>query len=65
MKPDPATTEEALRVAIVRREEQLERALKDLVGAAEARASLRYYVERYPWHFVIGGFLVGAWLGRR
>lgn len=54
-----------LRAAIVKREAQLDGALHDLVAAAEARASLGHYVGRYPWHFVIGALLAGAWLGRR
>lgn len=56
---------DALRLAIERREEQLDHALKDLVAAAEARASLGHYVARYPWQFLLGGVVVGAWLGWR
>ena len=56
--------EELLRLAIGRRELQLGNALEDLVAAAEARASLGHYAARYPWRFVLGGFLLGAWLGR-
>ncbi len=64
MKPD--TQEEALlREKISHREQQLEEALKDLVGAAEARASLGHYVGRYPWHILGGAVLFGIWLGRR
>ena len=65
MSKPPAGETEALRLAIGRREEQLQSALSDLVRAAEARASLGYYVSRYPWHFLIGGLALGAWLGRR
>jgi hypothetical protein len=57
--------EDVLRVAIGRREEQLESALKELVRAAEARASVGHYVSRYPWHFLVGGVLLGVWLGSR
>jgi hypothetical protein len=64
--PAPQTNEEhALRLAIGRREEQLEHALADLVAAVEARASLRHYVARYPWHFLLGALGLGVWLGRR
>lgn len=65
MKPTQEDEAEALRVAIGRRELQLEHALSDLVTAAEARASLGHYVARYPWQFLLGGLLLGAWLGRR
>ncbi|MGZ3407793.1 MAG: hypothetical protein ACXVAN_15185 [Polyangia bacterium] len=65
MKVTPTTEEQELRAAIGRREEQLEHALGDLVAAAEARASLGHYVARYPWQFLLGGLVVGAWLGRR
>jgi hypothetical protein len=54
-----------LRAAIVKREAQLDAALHDLVSAAEARASLGHYVGRYPWQFLIGALVAGAWLGRR
>jgi hypothetical protein len=54
-----------LRAAIARREAQLDGALHDLVAAAEARASLGHYVGRYPWQFLIGALVAGAWLGRR
>ena len=57
--------EQELRAAIGRREEQLDHALKDLVAAAETRASLGHYVARYPWQFLFGAVVVGAWLGRR
>lgn len=56
---------EVLRVAIARREDQLDHALKDLVAAAEARASLGHYVARYPWQFLLGALVLGAWLGHR
>ena len=65
MSHDSTAQEEALRLAIGRREQQLESELKELVRAAEARASLGHYLARYPWQFLAGGFLVGAWLGRR
>jgi hypothetical protein len=54
-----------LRAAIARREAQLDGALHDLVAAAEARASLGHYFGRYPWQFLIGALVAGAWLGRR
>ena len=54
-----------LRQAIARGEEQLQIALKDLVRAAETRASVGHYVARYPWHFVVAGLVLGGWLGRR
>jgi hypothetical protein len=59
------TKEEELRAAIGRREAQLDHALEDLVAAAEARASLGHYVAKYPWQFLLGGLLVGVWLGAR
>ena len=65
MKTNPTTQEQELRAAIVRREAQLDHALKALVTAAEARASVGHYVARYPWQFLLGGLVVGAWLGRR
>lgn len=65
MRDNSDGNEAALRVAIGRHEEQLETALKELVRAAETRASLGHYVARYPWHLIFGGLLVGAWLGRR
>jgi ElaB/YqjD/DUF883 family membrane-anchored ribosome-binding protein len=65
MTKDSTSEEAALRLAISRREEQLESALKELVRAAEARASLGHYVARYPWHFIAGAVVVGAWLGHR
>jgi hypothetical protein len=65
MKATPTMKEQELRVAIGRREEQLDDALKDLAAAAEARASLGHYLARYPWQFLLGGLVVGAWLGRR
>ena len=65
MKATPTMKEQELRVAIGRREEQLDHALEDLVAAAEARASLGHYLARYPWQFLLGGVVVGAWLGRR
>ena len=65
MKATRKEEEDALRLAIGRRELQLEHALEDLVAAAETRASLGHYVARYPWQFLLGGLLLGAWLGRR
>jgi hypothetical protein len=65
MKSTSTNEAEALRGAISRHEAQLEHALEDLVAAAEARASVGHYVARYPWQFLLGGVLVGAWLGRR
>lgn len=65
MNTTPTNEEQALRAAIGRREEQLDRALEDLVTAAEERASLGHYVARYPWHFLLGALLAGAWLGHR
>lgn len=65
MKSPPTDQAEALRAAIGRREAQLDEALEKLVAAAEARASLGHYVAKYPWHFLLGGLVVGAWLGRR
>jgi hypothetical protein len=65
VKKDATRDEQALRLAIDRREQQLETAVADLVRAAEARTSLGHYVARYPWQFVLGGLLLGAWLGRR
>ncbi len=65
MNTASSSEEDLLRLAIGRREEQLERAVKDLIGAAEARASLGHYVARYPWQFLVGGLLLGAWLGKR
>lgn len=65
MKAIASNEEQQLRAAIGRREEQLDHALADLVAAAEARASLGHYVVRYPWQFLLGGLVVGAWLGRR
>lgn len=52
-------------LAIGRGEEQLQVALKELVRAAETRASLGHYVARYPWHFVVGALVLGGWLGSR
>jgi len=65
MKSTSTNEAEALRAAIGRREAQLDHALEDLVAAAEARASLGHYVARYPWQFLLGAVVVGAWLGRR
>jgi hypothetical protein len=65
MSDESATNEAALREAISLHEAQLQSALKDLVRAAETRASLGHYVAEYPWHFILGGLLVGAWLGRQ
>jgi hypothetical protein len=65
MKTTLTNEEETLRAAIGRREQQLDSALKDLVAAAESRASLGHYVSRYPWQFLLGGFAIGVWLGRR
>lgn len=65
MKSTSTNEAEALRAAISRREAQLDDALADLVAAAEARASLGHYVARYPWQFLLGGLMLGAWLGRR
>jgi hypothetical protein len=61
-----ATAEaEELRLAIGRREVQLDDALQNLVAVAEERASLGHYVARYPWQFLLGALVFGAWLGRR
>ena len=57
--------QQELRAAIGRREAQLDAALQNLVAAADARASLGHYVRRYPWQFLLGGVLVGAWLGQQ
>lgn len=65
MSKDATSAEAALRLSIGPHEEQLETGLKELVHAAEARASVRHYVARYPWHFLFGGLMLGAWLGRR
>jgi hypothetical protein len=65
MKTTAMSQEDELRAAISRREAQLDAALKDLVAAAESRASLGHYVGRYPWQFLIGALVAGAWLGRR
>jgi hypothetical protein len=65
MRKDTTADEAALRLAIERRETQLETALQELVRAAETRASLGHYVARYPWHFILGGLAIGVWLGRK
>ncbi len=65
MNKDSRNEEAMLRTAIGRGEEQLQVALKELVRAAETRASLGHYVARYPWHFVVGSLLLGGWLGSR
>lgn len=62
---DEPTKEAILRLAIVRREAQLEADLKGLVHVAERRATFGYYVGRYPYHFAFGGLVLGLWLGRR
>jgi hypothetical protein len=62
---DTTGEEAALRLAIHRREAQLEVDLKQLVRAAETRASLGHYIARYPFHFLFGGLALGAWLGRQ
>jgi hypothetical protein len=61
---DSPSKEVALRREIGEREQQLDVDLKRLVLAAEARASLGHYVARYPYQFVIGGLVLGLWLGR-
>jgi hypothetical protein len=65
MNAIPTTEERELRASIGRREKQLDHALEDLAAAAEARASLGHYVAKYPWQFLLGALIVGAWLGRR
>jgi hypothetical protein len=62
---ESATQEQELRAAIACREAQLDHALRALVTAAETRASLGHYVARYPWQFLLGGLVFGAWIGRR
>ena len=65
MSSTPTIQADELRAAIAKHEAQLDVALHDLVSAAEARASLGHYVGRYPWQFLVGALLAGAWLGRR
>lgn len=65
MNKDARNEEAMLREAIGRGEDELQVALKDLVRAAETRASLGHYVARYPWHFVVGALVLGGWLGSR
>lgn len=65
MKSEPSREVQELRLAIDRREVELEQALENLVGAAERRASAGYYLGRYPWQVLLGGVVLGAWLGHR
>jgi len=62
---DFAERREGLRQSIEHDEDEVRGAVQELVGAAQARFDVRERVKQSPVAWVMGGFLVGLWLGSR
>ena len=45
-------------------QEEVHGAIKELADAAHESLSLSEHIRHYPLTWVIGGFIVGLWLGR-
>ena len=51
--------------SLQRDEQQLRKALKDLARAAGKRLQIAEHIKRAPLPWLLGGFVLGLWLGRR
>ena len=60
-----ADEREVLRHAIERDEAELRDAVEELKVAVQSEFSLRNQISNHPVPWLIGGFALGAWLGRR
>ncbi len=64
--PEAAVDErEVLRHAIERDEAELREAVEELKVAVQSEFSLRSQISSHPVPWLVGGFVLGAWLGRR
>jgi len=64
--PEAVVDERAvLRQSIERDEAELRDAVEDLKVAVQSEFSLRHQISDHPVPWLVGGFLLGAWLGRR
>ena len=64
-KPDFAEQREELLQRIEQDQEEVRVAMHELTRAVEFKLDVRVYIKRFPLTWVIGGFLVGMWLGSR
>lgn len=64
--PEAAVDERALlRQSIERDEAELREAVGDLKAAVQSEFSVRNQISSHPVPWLVGGFVLGAWLGRR
>ena len=56
---------EVLRQSIERDEAQLREAVDELKAAVQTELSLRSHIMTHPIPWIVGGFALGLWLGRR
>ena len=64
--PEAAVDErELLRQSIERDEAELRDAVDELKAAVQSELSLRSHIVSHPLPWLVGGFAVGLWLGRR
>lgn len=62
---DFAEQREDLRQSIARDEEEVRLAVRELTGAARSTFDVSEHIKKFPLAWVMGAFLVGAWLGSR
>jgi len=62
---DVSETREDLLQSIERDEEEVRVAVHELTDAARSSLDVREHIKKFPLAWAMGGFLVGAWLGRR
>lgn len=58
-----AEQREDLLQSIQRDEEEVRAAVQQLTTAARSHLEVREYIKAFPMSWMIGAFLVGAWLG--
>ncbi len=56
---------ELLRQSIERDEAELRDAVDELKAAVQSEFSLRSQISTHPLPWLVGGFMLGVWLGRR
>lgn len=63
-KTDFAEQREDLVESIERNQEEVRLAVQELTDAAQSKLSVSERIAEFPLTWLIGGFLIGAWLGR-
>jgi hypothetical protein len=64
-KTDFAEQREELLHGIEQDEEEVRVAVHELTGAARSTLDVTEHIKKFPLTWVVGAFLIGAWLGRR